>query len=233
MVSVFCQPNRADRFMLDGVKPVIQIATIALYAAACAFGQDTPASSESSDSGTSNDLFVMFGSDLVRPGLLPKANYNIGLGHTFKFLHRDPIGDEITFAYTYENAGSHGFLHTDFGSHTEALGLMKNFPIPGTKRVTGFRAALPASRETLLCRIGSTMANPSARSSISTIAMLSGFKKPITKLFPSRGTPRPASDTRAAGSVPQRLCALPSPQIHRGISAPGSPALGREPRLGP
>ena len=124
--------------MLDGVKPVIQIATIALYAAACAFGQDTPASSESSDSGTSNDLFVMFGSDLVRPGLLPKANYNIGLGHTFNFLHRDPIGDEITFAYTYENAGSHGFLHTDFGSHTEALGLMKNFPIPGTKRVTGY-----------------------------------------------------------------------------------------------
>ena len=65
-------------------------------------------------SGTSNDLFIMFGSDLVRPGLLPKANYNIGLGHTFGFLKKDPFGDELTFAYTYENAGSHGFLHTDF-----------------------------------------------------------------------------------------------------------------------
>ena len=80
----------------------------------------------------------MFGSDLVRPGLEPKANYNIGIGHTFGFLKKDPFGDEITFAYTYENAGTHGFLHTDFGSHSEALGLMKNFPIPGTKRVTGY-----------------------------------------------------------------------------------------------
>ncbi len=26
------------------------------------------------ESGTSYDLFIMFGSDLVRPGLLPKAN---------------------------------------------------------------------------------------------------------------------------------------------------------------
>src|SRR5580658_8131428 len=95
----------------------------------------TPVDAESS---TSNDLFIMFGSDLVRPGLLPKANYNIGLGHTFGFLKKDPFGDEITFAYTYENAGSHEFLHTDFGSHTEALGLMKNFGIPGTKRVTGY-----------------------------------------------------------------------------------------------
>jgi hypothetical protein len=101
--------------------------------------QDTaPAAPAPENSGTSTDLFVMFGSDLVRPGLLPKANYNIGLGHTFKFLKKNPIGDEITFAYTYENAGSHGFLHTDFGSHTEALGLMKNFAIPGTKRVSGY-----------------------------------------------------------------------------------------------
>jgi hypothetical protein len=124
--------------MLDGVTTLIRFSFLALLGAAIAFGQDAPASTETSDSGTSNDLFVMFGSDLVRPGLLPKANYNIGLGHTFAFLKRDPIGDEITFGYTYENAGSHGFLHTGFGSHTEALGLMKNFAIPGTKRVTGY-----------------------------------------------------------------------------------------------
>jgi hypothetical protein len=90
------------------------------------------------DSGTSTDLFIMFGSDLVRPGLEPKANYNIGLGHTFAFLKKDPVGDEITFGYTYENAGSHGFLHTEFGSHTEALGIMKNFGFPKTKRLTGY-----------------------------------------------------------------------------------------------
>jgi len=89
-------------------------------------------------SSTTNDLFVMFGSDLVRPGLLPKANYNIGIGHTFAFLKRNPFGDELTFGYTYENAGTHGFLHTSFGAHTEAIGLMKNFAIPRSKRVSGY-----------------------------------------------------------------------------------------------
>lgn len=88
--------------------------------------------------GTSTDLFVMFGSDVVRPSNAPKANYNIGMGHTFGFLKKDPFGDEITFSYTYENGGSHGFLHTDFGSHTESVGLMKNFALPKTKRVTGY-----------------------------------------------------------------------------------------------
>ena len=105
------------------------------------FAQSTPSagSSTSEDqSGTSTDLFIMFGSDLVRPGLEPRANYNIGMGHTFGFLKKDPIGDELTFAYTYENGGSHGFLHTSFGSHTEALGLMKNFGLPKTKKLTGY-----------------------------------------------------------------------------------------------
>ena len=95
-------------------------------------------SAEAQPSGTSTDLFVMFGSDVVRPNLAPKANYNIGLGHIFGFLKKDPIGDEITVSYTYENGGSHGFLHTDYGSHTEALGLMKNFSLPKTKRVTAY-----------------------------------------------------------------------------------------------
>jgi hypothetical protein len=97
---------------------------------------DGPASE--SAAGTSTDLFVMFGSDFVRPGLLPRSNYNIGLGHTFGFLKKDPFGDEVTFAYTYENAGSHGFFHTLYGSHTEALGIMKNFGLPKTKKVSGY-----------------------------------------------------------------------------------------------
>jgi hypothetical protein len=98
-----------------------------------------PASAQTGDAGgTSTDLFIMFGSDFVRPGLAPKANYNIGLGHTFALLKKDPFGDEVTFAYTYENAGTHGFFHTDFGSHTEALGIMKNFGLPRTKRVTAY-----------------------------------------------------------------------------------------------
>ena len=87
---------------------------------------------------TSTDLFVMVGSDIDRPGLLPRANYNLGIGHTFAFLKRDPLGDELTFGYTYENAGTHGFLHTALGEHTESLGLMKNFGLPRTKAVTGY-----------------------------------------------------------------------------------------------
>jgi hypothetical protein len=81
---------------------------------------------------TSTDLFVMGGSDFDRPGLLPRANYNIGIGHTFAFLKKDPLGDELTFGYTYENAGTHGFLHTRNGEHTESLGIMKNLSIPKT-----------------------------------------------------------------------------------------------------
>jgi hypothetical protein len=64
----------------------------------------------------------MFGSDFDRPGLLPRANDNIGIGHTYAFLKKDPLGDELTFGYTYENSGTHGFLHTDYGEHTESLG---------------------------------------------------------------------------------------------------------------
>ena len=100
--------------------------------------QQTAAEAATADSGTSTDLFIMPGSDFDRPGLVPRANLNIGIGHTFGFLKKDPIGDELTLAYTYENAGSHGFFHTEFGSHTEALGVMKNFGIPHTKLVTGY-----------------------------------------------------------------------------------------------
>jgi hypothetical protein len=98
----------------------------------------TSASAPEQEPSTSTDLFVMGGSDFDRPGLLPRANYNIGIGHTFGFLHKDPVGDELTFGYTYENAGSHGFLHTSFGEHTESLGIMKNFSLPKTKVWTGY-----------------------------------------------------------------------------------------------
>jgi hypothetical protein len=98
----------------------------------------TAAASTPESAGTSTDLFVMFGSDVDRPGLYLRANYNIGIGHTFGFLKKDPIGDELTFGYTYENAGTHGFLHSRFGEHTESAGVMKNFSLPGTKIVTGY-----------------------------------------------------------------------------------------------
>jgi hypothetical protein len=91
-----------------------------------------------SSSGTTNDLFVMAGSDIDRPGLLPRSNYSIGIGHMFGFLKKNPFGDELTFGYMYENSGTHGFLHTGFGEHTESVGVMKNFPLPGTKRLTGY-----------------------------------------------------------------------------------------------
>jgi hypothetical protein len=101
--------------------------------------QTQPASVKmnSGDSSTSTDLFVMLGSDFVRPGLLPKSNYDIGIGHMFDFLEKDPFGDELTFSYTYEDAGS-GFWHSDFGSHTESFGVMKNFNLPKTKLVSGY-----------------------------------------------------------------------------------------------
>jgi len=100
--------------------------------------QGPTASAPAQEPSTSTDFFVMAGSDIDRPGLLPRANYNIGIGHTFAFLKKDPLGDELTFGYTYENAGSHGFLHTDYGEHTESLGIMKNFSLPKSKAWTGY-----------------------------------------------------------------------------------------------
>jgi hypothetical protein len=104
----------------------------------CAQSQTTAAGPEADASSTSTDFFVMFGSDFDRPGLVPRANYSIGIGHTFGFLKKDPIGDELTFGYTYENAGTDGFLHTSIGEHTESAGVMKNFSLPKTKTVTGY-----------------------------------------------------------------------------------------------
>jgi hypothetical protein len=101
-------------------------------------------------SGTSTDLFVGIGSDFDRPGLPARANYGIGIGHTFGFLKKDPIGDELTFGYTYENAGTHGFLHTDFGEHTEYVGMMKNFALP--KDEAGLRLYLDSGRDHKLHR---------------------------------------------------------------------------------
>src|SRR5580698_2758670 len=106
--------------------------------AAASQENSTSAVSSEEAPSTSTDLFVMAGSDIDRPGLLPRANYNIGIGHTFGFLKKDPIGDELTFGYTYENSGTHGFLHTSNGEHTESAGVMKNFALPGTKIVTGY-----------------------------------------------------------------------------------------------
>jgi hypothetical protein len=114
------------------VKAIVAVSLFALVPVCRA--QDQPDVEESS---TSTDLYVMVGSDFVRPGLAPKANYNIGVGHTFGFLKKDPIGDELTFAYTYEDGGS-GFWHSQFGSHTESFGVMKNFGLPRTKRVSGY-----------------------------------------------------------------------------------------------
>jgi hypothetical protein len=89
------------------------------------------------DSGTSTDLFVMLGPDLDRPGPAAKGNYNIGVGHTFGFLKHDLVGDEVTVAYTYENAGD-GFWHSGLATSTESVGLMKNFELFHAKRVTWY-----------------------------------------------------------------------------------------------
>jgi hypothetical protein len=81
-------------------------------------------------SSTSTDIFVMPGTDVTRPGSNLRLNFNVGVGHTFAFLKKNPFGDELTFSYTYENAGTYGFFHSQNGSHTENIGLMKNFSIP-------------------------------------------------------------------------------------------------------
>jgi len=53
-------------------------------------------------------------------------------------LKKDLIGDELTFSYTYENAGTHGFFHTQYGEHSEQVGVMKNFNLPKTTALSGY-----------------------------------------------------------------------------------------------
>jgi hypothetical protein len=126
-------------FFKNAARIIFAASLLLFWGSACkAQDQSQNSNTESvQDAGTSTDLFVMLGSDFDRPGLLAKANYNIGIGHTFGFLKKDPIGDELTFAYTYEDAGS-GFWHSQFGSHTESSGVMKNFGLPKMKVVSGY-----------------------------------------------------------------------------------------------
>jgi hypothetical protein len=123
----------------DVVGVLLAVSLAVLLSPVCKAQNQSQSSSAATaeESSTSTDLFIMLGSDFVRPGLLPKANYNIGIGHTFGFLKKDPFGDELTFGYTYEDGGG-GFWHSDYGSHTESFGVMKNFGLPKTKIVTGY-----------------------------------------------------------------------------------------------
>ena len=118
---------------------ILSLATASVHAQATSSSTEaTSSAAAENEPGTSTDLFVMLGSDFDRPGLLPRANYNIGIGHTFEFLKKDPFGDELTLGYTYENSGTHGFFYTGFGEHTESVGVMKNFNLPRTKVMTGY-----------------------------------------------------------------------------------------------
>jgi hypothetical protein len=133
------KPRRQHRLSLFGIVLALSSCSpAALHAQSTTSPAPTPSAPAQEPAGTSTDLFVMIGSDFDRPGLVPRANYNIGIGHTFAFLKKDPIGDELTFGYTYENSGSHGFFHTNFGEHTEQAGVMKNFSLPKTKTVSGY-----------------------------------------------------------------------------------------------
>jgi hypothetical protein len=105
-----------------------------------AFAQSAPVPpvTPTTESSTDTDFFVMPGTDVTRPGSNLRLNMNVGIGHTESFLKKDPFGDELTLAYTYENGGNHGFFHSPNGSNTETLGLMKNFNVPKVKWLTGY-----------------------------------------------------------------------------------------------
>jgi hypothetical protein len=147
----------------------------------------------------------MIGSDFDRPGLLPRANYNIGIGHTFGFLKKDPIGDELTFGYTYENAGTHGFLHTTYGEHTESAGVMKNFSLPKTKTVTGYTWLQSGiTSYTGNIRVQNRLDSGVSLGAIvhfnnnNSIWLQESYSK-VARLSRFPGTPHPASGIRIAG----------------------------------
>ena len=84
------------------------------------------------------DFTVYVGSDFIRPGGLPRANLQFAVGHRFDSILKDPLGSVLVFNYAYENAGTHGFFHTQFGSHSEDLGVMRDFHISEKHHVSGY-----------------------------------------------------------------------------------------------
>jgi len=84
------------------------------------------------------DFTVYVGSDFVRPGGLPRANLQFALGHRFESILKDPLGSVLVFNYAYENAGTHGFFHTQYGSHSLDLGDMRDFHISREHHISGY-----------------------------------------------------------------------------------------------
>ena len=84
------------------------------------------------------DFTIYVGSDFVRPGALPRANLQFAIGHRFEWLLKNPLGSVLVFNYAYENAGTHGFFHTQFGSHSEDLGVMRDFHISREHHISGY-----------------------------------------------------------------------------------------------
>jgi hypothetical protein len=76
-----------------------------------------------------SDIFVMPGSDVDRPGLALRSNLNVGVGYAVKKINNKIVGNELTFAYSYENIGSHGFWNTNQAAHTESFGVMHGIPL--------------------------------------------------------------------------------------------------------
>jgi hypothetical protein len=166
---------------------------------------NSPAQSTSApapeEAGTNTDLFVMIGSNLDRPGLLPRANYDIGIGHTFGFLRKSPIGDELTFGYTYENAGTHGWFHSKYGEHTELAEMMKNFSLPKTKVVTGYTRLQGGITSYTASKINSTTAYRWAQSYTSITTTPYGYKRATARSTLYLGTQRQASVIHIAGEL--------------------------------
>jgi hypothetical protein len=84
------------------------------------------------------DITLLVGSDFVRPGSLPRVNLSLGVGHDFEALKKDPLGSGVTFGYAYENTGTHGFFHTNFGEHSELLGQMRDFHLSRKHHIAAY-----------------------------------------------------------------------------------------------
>ena len=97
-----------------------------------------PEGKEAEEEEPATDVTIFIGSDFIRPDLVPRANLAFAIGHSFHFLRHDPFGAKLTFAYTYENTGTHGFIHTRFGEHTEQLGLLRDIKLGHSERFSAY-----------------------------------------------------------------------------------------------
>ena len=148
-------------------------------------------------------------------------NYNIGIGHTSAFPGEGPRSvTKLTFGYTCRErrSGTHGFLHTNFGEHTERPRHQREEPLDSRGHWSGRGTRGSRSQDHQLhglrarSGIGRTAVFRSGPSRTAVFIVPSGSRRVIARWLPCPGIRRRASamPTVLVTRVPGRIALSPA-----------------------